>query len=98
VARSRLLMGLFVAVAFCAMAGTSFAATTPKAKCAFNGYYSFFFWDPDTSLSGVGYFQVNCAGAVLPGGIINCNVDDTEYEAFIESGGVFLEVMARERC
>ena len=72
-ARSRLLMGLFVAVAFCAMAGTSFAATTPKAKCAFNGAYSFFFWDQDDSLSGVGYLSVNCKGQVLPGGIINCN-------------------------
>jgi len=89
-ARSRLVVSFLAIVILCAMAGTSFAAT-PKAKCAFNGPYSFFFWDPDTELSGVGYFTVNCAGYVLPGGIINCNVDDDEYEAFIESGGVFLE-------
>jgi len=90
-ARSRLLMALFVAVAFCAMAGTSFAAA-PKPKCAFTGYYSFYFWDPDTDLAGVGYFEVNCAGAVLPGGIINCNFDaGDEYESFIEGGAVFLE-------
>ena len=88
-ARSKLLWSLIVVVAFCAIAGTSFA--TSKPKCAFTGAYSFFFWDPDEDLSGVGYFSVNCAGAVLPGGIINCNNDDAEYENFIEGGGVFLE-------
>ena len=58
--RSRLVASLLVIAMLCAMAGTSLAATT-KPKCAFDGYYSFFFWDPDTALSGVGYFQVNCA-------------------------------------
>jgi len=93
-ARSKFLVSLLVAVAFCAMAGTSFAKTDPKPKCAFTGDYSFFFWSPgypDAELAGVGFFAVNCAGAVLPGGIINCNVDGDEYETFIESGAVFLE-------
>ena len=31
------------------------------------------------------------AGVVLPGGIINCNNNGDEYEAYIEDGGVFLE-------
>ena len=88
-ARSRLLWSLIVVVAFCAMAGTSFA----KAKdCAFNGNYSFFFWEPAEFLAGVGYVSVNCAGAVLPGGIINCNSEfGDESESFIEGGSVFLE-------
>ena len=94
-ARCRLLFVMLVVAAFCAIAGgNSFAKTTAKPKCTFNGNYSFFFWDPhpDTQLSGVGYFSVNCAGAVLPGGIINCDSPfDSEYESFIEGGGVFLE-------
>jgi len=89
--RARLVASLLVIAMLCAMAATSFAVTKPKPACGFTGFYSFFFWDPDEELSGVGYFEVNCAGAVLPGGIINCNEDDTEYESFIEGGAVFLE-------
>ena len=88
--RSRLIVSLFVVAAFCAMAGTSFAK--PKAKCNFSGNYAFFFWEPGENISGVGYVSVSCAGAVLPGGIINCySGGGLESESFIESGGVFLE-------
>jgi len=90
-ARSKFIMSLLVAVAFCAMAGTSFALTKPKPKCAFTGAYSFNLWAPDDDLYGVGYVSVNCAGKVLPGGIINCNYDGTMYEDFIENGFVYLE-------
>jgi hypothetical protein len=79
------------------LAGTSFAKKAAN-PCPFNGNYSFFFWDPVYNLSGVGYVSVlptagtSCrAGVVLPGGIINCNNDGDEYEAYIEDGGVFLE-------
>jgi len=90
-AKSRLLWSLIVVIGFWATAGTSFA-TTAKPKCAFTGPYSFFFWEPGTFIDGVGYFSVNCAGAVLPGGIINCNgLAGFESESFIEGGAVFLE-------
>ena len=98
-ARFKLLVSLLVLVGVCTLAATSFAKPAPKPKCGFNGDYSFFFWDPDTDLSGVGYFSVqvksatNCrSGIVLPGGIINCNFESGDiYEDFIESGSVFLE-------
>jgi hypothetical protein len=94
-ARFKLLVSLLVLVGVCTLAATSFA----KPKCAFNGDYSFFFWDPDLDISGVGYFGVKLkpstqcrSGIVLPGGIINCNFGSGEfYEDFIEEGGVFLE-------
>jgi len=78
------------------MTAPSFAA---KAKCGFNGDYSFFFWNPDENISGVGFFSVQLnantkcrAGIVLPGGILNCNFSDgEEFEDFIEDGNVFLE-------
>jgi len=77
-ARFRLFVSLLVVVGVCAVAATSFAKAAPKPKCGFNGDYSFFFWDPDTNLAGVGFFSVqltpssSCrSGAVIPGGIIN---------------------------
>jgi len=96
--RSKFLGSMFVVVATCAFAASAFAKAAP-VKCPFNGNYSFFFWDPDVNLSGVGYIGVQSnsatkcrAGIVLPGGIINCNFsDDTEYEDFIEGGNIFLE-------
>jgi len=98
-ARSKLLMSLLVLVGVCTLAATSFAKPAPLPKCGFNGNYSFFFWDPDTDMSGVGYFSVavnnktGCrSGVVLPGGILNCNFESgTIYEDYIESGSVFLE-------
>jgi hypothetical protein len=101
-ARSKLFLSLLVLVGVCTLAGTSLAKAAPKAKCDFNGNYSFFFWDPAFSfVAGVGYFTVqldpatDCrSGVVLPGGILNCNIgDDTpiDFEDFIEGGAVFLE-------
>jgi hypothetical protein len=95
-ARSKLLVSLLVLIGVCTLAGTSVAA---PQKCPFNGDYSFFFWDPASPLAGVGYFSVvvspatKCrSGIVLPGGIIDCNLEnDTEFEDFIENGLVFLE-------
>ena len=96
--RFKLFVSLLVLVGVCTLAATSFAKPAPKPKCAFNGDYSFFFWSPNEEVAGVGYVSVivnpatKCrSGIVLPGGIINCNVDDTEYEDFIEDGFVFLE-------
>ncbi|HTY56551.1 MAG TPA: hypothetical protein VMB26_15185 [Candidatus Binataceae bacterium] len=97
--RSKVFLSLAALVCFCAMAGSSFAKPAPTPKCGFNGNYSFFFWDPDTDLAGVGYFSVamnnktQCrSGVVLPGGIINCNFDSgVIYEDFVEDGAVFLE-------
>src|SRR5271170_3703530 len=78
----------------CASSGAKAAAE----KCAFNGNYSFFFWDPAFPVAGVGFFSVQLnpsakcrSGVVLPGGIINCNDLGDEFEDFIESGSVFLE-------
>ncbi len=95
--RSKVFLSLAaIVLCLCAMAATSFAKPAP---CPFKGDYSFFFWDPDTDLSGVGYFSVSLkpatkcrSGVVLPGGIINCNFEAGEiYEDFIEDGFVFLE-------
>jgi len=94
--RSKWLVGALILAGVCAFTAPSFAA---KAKCGFNGDYSFFFWDPSTNLSGVGFFSVQLnpntkcrSGVVLPGGIINCNFDSGDiFEDFIEDGGVFLE-------
>lgn len=97
-AKFKLPVSLIVLVAACTIAATSFAKPAPKPKCGFNGDYSFFFWDPDENVAGVGFVTValnsgtNCrSGVVVPGGIINCNVDGTEFEDFIEDGSVFLE-------
>ena len=93
--KSKLLVSLVAILGFCVLAKTTFAK--PAAKCPFNGSYSFFFWDPDTDLAGVGYFSVKAgtacrAGTVLPGGIINCNFEaDSIFEDFIEGGSVALE-------
>jgi hypothetical protein len=88
-AKRMLLLSLIVFAASCVFAGNSFAA---KQKCEFNGDYTFFFWDPEFNLNGVGFFGVNCAGKVLPGGIIDCNFGfGDEFEDFIEGGSVFLE-------
>jgi hypothetical protein len=97
--RSKWLVGVLILVGVCALTAPSFAAPKAKAKCGFNGDYSFFFWDPSTNLSGVGFFSVQLnpntkcrSGVVLPGGIINCNFDSGDiFEDFIEDGGVFLE-------
>ena len=96
--RFKLFVSLLVLVGVCTLAATSFAKPAPKPKCGFNGDYSFFFWDPADTVAGVGYVSVivnpatKCrSGIVLPGGIINCNVDGTIYEDFIEDGFVFLE-------
>ncbi|HTY56088.1 MAG TPA: hypothetical protein VMB26_12850, partial [Candidatus Binataceae bacterium] len=94
--RSKLFLYLFMVIGVCAMASASFAKAKPK--CPFGGDYAFFFWSPDDEVAGVGYFSVDLkpgtkcrSGIVLPGGIINCNVDGTEYEDFIEDGFVFVE-------
>jgi len=95
-ARSKLLMTLLVLVGVCTLAGTSFAKPAP---CGFKGNYSFFFWDPDANISGVGFFAVSLnaatgcrSGVVLPGGIIDCNFGDgTIFEDYIEDGTVALE-------
>lgn len=97
--RSKVFLSLVAAVGLCAMATASFAKPAPKPKCGFNGDYSFFFWDPDTDLAGVGYFSVKLnantkcrSGIVLPGGIINCNFEGGAiFEDFVEEGSVFLE-------
>src|SRR5580704_17186214 len=97
--RSKWFASLILAVAVCGLAATSFAKAAPKPKCGFNGDYSFFFWNPDTDLAGVGYFTVKMnanskcrSGVVLPGGIINCNfAEDEIFEDFVEEGSVFLE-------
>jgi len=98
-ARSKLLASLLVILGACALAATSFAKPAPAPKCQFNGNYSFYFWDPDTDIAGVGYFTVavttgtSCrSGVVIPGGIINCNRSGgVIYEDFVEDGFVFLE-------
>ena len=54
-ARFKLLASLLVLIGVCTLAATSFAKAAPKPKCAFNGDYSFFFWDPDTALSEVAF-------------------------------------------
>src|SRR5271170_6981919 len=88
-ARIKLLWCAIAVIAVCSVAGTSFAA--PK-KCDFTGDYSFYFWDMAFGIRGVGYFGVDCAGKVLPGGILNCNFGfGDEFEDFIEGGSVFLE-------
>jgi hypothetical protein len=97
-AKFKLPVSLLVLTGVCFLAATGFAKPAPKPKCGFNGDYSFYFWDPDDIVAGVGYVTValnsstSCrAGTVVPGGIINCNVDGTEYEDFVEDGSVFLE-------
>ena len=95
-ARFKLFLSLLVVVGVCTLAATS-AKPAPKPKCGFNGDYSFFFFSPNAAVTGVGYFTValrapKCrSGVVVPGGIIDCNVDGIEYEDFIESGYVFVE-------
>src|SRR5208282_4525853 len=92
-ARFKLLVSFLVLIGVCTLAATSFAKPAPKPKCGFNGDYSFFFFSPHDEVTGVGYFSVAVSnatacrsGVVLPGGIINCNVNDgDEYEDFIES-------------
>lgn len=93
-ARFKLLVSLLVVIGVCTVATASFAAP----KCAANGNYSFFFWDPALPLDGVGYLSAKLnagtkcrSGIVLPGGIIDCYVDGEEFEDFIEDGSVFLE-------
>ena len=95
-ARPKLLVTAIAILCFTAIAATSFAK--PTSTCPFNGDYSFFFWSPDNPVAGVGFFSVRLnagqkcrSGVVLPGGIINCNVDGAEFEDFIEDGFVFLE-------
>ena len=97
-AKVRLLAALIMILGLCAYSGTSFAKVAP-VRCGFNGDYSFFFWDPDFPLSGVGFFTVQLdpatkcrSGVVLPGGILNCNFPEGRiFEDFIENGFVFLE-------
>ncbi|HTY56016.1 MAG TPA: hypothetical protein VMB26_12485 [Candidatus Binataceae bacterium] len=101
-ARSTFLQSLLTVVLVCALVNMSFAKAAPKAKCDFNGNYSFFFSDNGFGkAAGVGYFTAqldpgtNCrSGAILPGGIINCDVGGAVaeiFESFIEGGSVFLE-------
>jgi hypothetical protein len=98
-ARFKLLVSLVVLIGVCTLAATSFAKTAPKPKCGFNGDYSFFFWNPEGTPAGVGFFTVQLdantkcrSGVVLPGGILNCNFPEGGiFEDFIESGSVFLE-------
>jgi hypothetical protein len=92
-AKLKLLASLLIIVGVCAVSRTCLAKATPKAKCDFNGNYSFFFWIPTYSAgAGVGFFTVqldpatDCrSGVVLPGGILNCNIGDLEetFEDFI---------------
>lgn len=96
-ARSKLFASMLLVIGVYMFAGASVAKAV--TKCQFNGNYSFYFWDPDAGLSGVGYFGVKgipatrCrSGIVLPGGIINCNFEAGEiYEDYIEDGSVNLE-------
>ena len=96
--RNWIVMGAVIAAVVSIVAGTSFAKAKAQ-RCGFNGDYSFFFWDPDYNLSGVGYFTVQVdpstkcrSGVVLPGGILNCGFGGgEEFEDFIEDGFVFLE-------
>jgi hypothetical protein len=97
-AGSKWVLSLIAAVAICSIAATSFAKPAPKPKCGFNGDYSFFFFSPNDEVAGVGFVTVSLSeatkcrsGVVIPGGIINCNVDETVFEDFIEDGFVFLE-------
>jgi len=91
-------LSIVIVIAVCGIAGISLAKAK-AARCGFNGDYSFFFWDPDYNLAGVGYFTVQVdprtkcrSGVVLPGGILNCSYGfGDEYEDFIEDGFVFLE-------
>src|SRR5579862_4158277 len=90
--RLKLILSLLVL----AIIGGVFAAMMPSpavakpAPCTFNGSYSFVAWDPSTNIAASGIFAVS-GGNVLPGGIIECNVDGKEQQSFIESGNVFLE-------
>src|SRR5271154_2314603 len=68
----------------------SFAAPPNPPTCKFKGSYSFMAWDPSIDLAASGVFAIN-NGKVLPGGIIECNVDGTTFQRFIESGTVSLE-------
>jgi len=93
VAKSKLFVGLLIVVGVFMFGAKSYAAT-----CSFNGNYSFFFFSPGAdNVAGVGYFTVQMtapqcrAGIVVPGGIINCNVDGIEFEDYIEDGTVALE-------
>lgn len=95
--RFKLLISLVTILCVCALSVTSFAKAKPKSKCAVNGDYSFFFWDPDhDGLAGLGFFTIemqagtHCrSGAVLAGGVINCNVPGGgEFEDFIKDGSV----------
>jgi len=96
--RPKLFTLMAIIVVALAAAATSFAKTAPK-RCAFNGDYSLFFWDPSNPVSGVGFFTVQLnpatkcrSGVVLPGGILNCNQPGGRiFEDFIEDGFVFLE-------
>jgi len=94
-ARSKLLVSALVIVGVCTLAATSFAKPAP---CPFKGNYSFFFWDPDLDLAGVGFFTVSMkspacrSGSIAPGGILDCNIDEPfEFEEFIDSGTVGIE-------
>jgi hypothetical protein len=96
-AKIKMVLAVFVIVGFFISANLAKAAPTPK--CGFNGDYSFFFWDPDAPVSGVGFVGVKLdpktkcrSGVVLPGGILNCNIiNGGIFEDFIEDGFVFLE-------
>jgi len=87
-ARSKLLLSLFVLVGVCALAAPSFAAAA-KASCSFTGDYAFMMWDTDDNISASGWFGVNCAGLVT-GGEIFCNDDGDPYESIIQNGLVFV--------
>ena len=95
----RLLAALILVLGVSGGSSISFAKAAPKPRCALNGDYSFFFWQPDFPASGVGFFTIQLdpatqcrSGVVLPGGILNCNLfEGGVFEGFIESGSVFLE-------
>jgi hypothetical protein len=97
--RFKLFALVFVVMGITAIGATSFAKPGAQPRCGLNGDYSFFFWDPDEPLAGVGFFTVQLnantkcrSGIVLPGGIINCNFPGGGiFEDFIEDGFVFLE-------
>ena len=98
-ARSKLLSSLLAIVAFCAMAGTSFAfLLQPVPSCPnLNGSYAFYFWDPDSNIAGSGVFSLQrpprtvfkgtCLYNVIEGEI-RCNADGLEYLSEIEDGSV----------
>jgi hypothetical protein len=79
--RSKLILSLLVLASVggvLAVRMPSFAAPPNPPACKFKGSYSFMAWEPSAELAASGVFAIN-NGKVLPGGIIECNVDGTAF-------------------